>query len=74
MSDTTDDGMFLDVTMRYKLSDGSYTDQTYMVVGIKNRLDLAWKEADEHLRGDLRFSDEDMHIVSGRVKLIKRVG
>lgn len=74
MSEEEDGKMFLDVTMRYLLNDGTYTDQSYLVVGTKNRLDLAREEADEHIRGDLKFYNEDMHIVSGRVKQIRRVG
>ena len=70
----SDEKMFLNVEMLYTLSDGSTTKQSWIVIGTPNQLDLAWKEADEHLRGDLRFSDEDMKIVSGRVNLITRVG
>jgi len=70
----SDEKMFLEVTMTYTLSDGTMTNQSYIVVGTKNRIDLAVKEADEHLRGDLRFSDENMSIVKGKATLVKRLG
>ncbi len=70
----SDEKMFLEVTMTYTLSDGTMTNQSYIVVGTKNRIDLAVKEADEHLRGNLRASDENISIVKGRAKLVKRLG